>query len=89
MVVWLFMISSLLTIILISLSWHYEQETDIFLQSAQILLGLPLKNYHKHVTDYLQHVTRIITVEIKSLVDNINSFYEMQFQDNTNLAKEL
>jgi hypothetical protein len=89
MVIWFFVISSLLTIILISLSWHYEQETDTFLQSAQTLLGLPLKNYHKHVTDYLQHMTRITAALIKSLVDSINNFYKMQFQDNRNVEKEL
>jgi len=89
MVVWFFVISSLLTIILISLSWHYEQETDTFLQSAQTLLGLPLKNYHKHVIDYLQHMTKITTAQIKSFVDIINNFYKMRFQDNINVEKEL
>lgn len=89
MIVWLFVISSFLTVALMSLSWHYEQQMDAFLQNAQVLSGLPLKAYHKHVTDYLRHVTEITTVQIKSLMDLANGFYETQFQSNTNAEKEL
>ncbi|RLU26824.1 hypothetical protein DMN91_000621 [Ooceraea biroi] len=80
LVLWFFVISSLLTLALMSLSWRYEKQTDTFLQNAQSLSGLPLKHYHKHITDYLQYVTKITTVQVKSLVDVVNGFYETQFQ---------
>ncbi|EZA51500.1 hypothetical protein X777_09844 [Ooceraea biroi] len=89
LVLWFFVISSLLTLALMSLSWRYEKQTDTFLQNAQSLSGLPLKHYHKHITDYLQYVTKITTVQVKSLVDVVNGFYETQFQSNTNAEKEM
>ncbi|XP_012228078.1 leucine-rich repeat-containing protein 59 [Linepithema humile] len=81
-IVWFFVISSLLTVALVFLSWHYEQQTDTFLQNAQTLLGLPLKNYHKHAIDSLQHVIKITTVQFKLVVDTVNDIYETQFKNN-------
>ncbi|XP_071635574.1 uncharacterized protein [Temnothorax longispinosus] len=89
-IVWLFVISSLLTVTLTILSWRYEQQTDTFLQSAQTLSGLPLKSYHRQTTDYLQRVIKIATVQIKSIVDAANDFYRTQFESGTSKsAKEL
>lgn len=82
MIVWFFAISSLLTVALIFLSWHYEQQTDTFLQNAQTLLGLPLKHYHKHTIDSLQRVIKITNIHLKSVVDIVNDLYETQFKNN-------
>lgn len=90
MILWFFLISSLLTVILVILSWYYEQETDMFLQNAQTLSGLPLKHYHKHTTDLLQHVIKVTTAQIKMIVDVVNNFYKAEFKNNINNAgKEL
>lgn len=60
---------------------------DMFLQNAQTLLGLPLKTYHKHTIDLLEHVIDATTLQVKSVIDVINNFYEMHFKSNTNNAK--
>ncbi|XP_011700428.1 PREDICTED: leucine-rich repeat-containing protein 59 [Wasmannia auropunctata] len=89
-IVWLFVISSLLTVALMVLSWRYERQTDTFLQNAQTLSGLPLKNYHRQTTDYLQRVMKIATVQIRSIIDAADDFYRMQFESGTSKAgKEL
>ncbi|XP_072743771.1 uncharacterized protein [Anoplolepis gracilipes] len=89
-IVWFFIISSLLTTTLIILSGHYKQETDMFLQSAQTLSGLPLKHYYKHTTDLLQHVIKVMTAQIKIIVDVVNDFCKTEFKNNINTAgKEL
>ena len=89
-ILWFFIISSLLTVTLVILSWHYEQETDMFLQNAQTLSGLPLKHYHKHTTDLLQHIIKVTTTQIKVIVDIINDFCKAEFTNNINNAgKEL
>lgn len=67
-IVWFFVISSLLTIMLL-LSIRYEQQTDTLLQNAQTFSGLPLKNYHRQTTNYLQHIIKIATVQFKLMVD--------------------
>ncbi|KYN36567.1 Leucine-rich repeat-containing protein 59 [Trachymyrmex septentrionalis] len=82
-IVWFFVISSLLTVTMVMLSWHYEQQTDTFLQNAQTLSGLPLKNYHRQTTDYLQRIIKIATVQIKSIIDVANDFYRTQFESGT------
>jgi len=87
-IVWFFIISSLLTAALVFLSWHYEQQMDTFLQNAQTLLGLPLKNYHKRTINLLQHVIKVTTVQFKLVVDIVNDLYETQFKNN-NGKKEL
>ncbi|XP_029671206.1 leucine-rich repeat-containing protein 59 [Formica exsecta] len=90
MIFWFFIISLLLTVILVILSWYYEQETDMFLQNAQTLSGLPLKHYHKHTTDLLQHVIKVTTAQIKVIIDVVNNFYKAEFKNNINNAgKEL
>lgn len=89
MIVWFFVISSLLTIALVIFSWHYEQQTYMFLQNAQTLSGLPLKNYYKHTIDFLQHVINIIIVQIKSIIDVANDFYEAHFKTTNNAGREL
>ncbi|KYN07662.1 Leucine-rich repeat-containing protein 59, partial [Cyphomyrmex costatus] len=84
-----FMISSVL-IIAMMLSWRYEQETDMFLQNAQTFSGLPLKNYHRQTTDYLQHIIKIATVQIKLIIDAVSNFYRTQFESSTSKeTKEL
>lgn len=88
MIVWCFVIISLLTVALVFFSWHYEQQTDMFLQNAQTLLGLPLKNYHKHTIDSLQRAIKITNVQFKSIINIINDLYETQFKNN-NGHKEL
>lgn len=89
-IVWLFVISSLLTVALTLLSWRYEQQTDMFLQNAQTFSGLPLKNYHRQTTDYLQRVIKVATVQIKSIVDIASDFYRTQFESGTSkTGKEL
>ncbi|KAG5308190.1 LRC59 protein, partial [Acromyrmex insinuator] len=89
-IIWFFMISSLLTIAMVMLSWRYEQQTDTFLQNAQTLSGLPLKNYHRQTTDYLQRIIKIATVQIKSIIDIANDFYRTQFESGTSKeGKEL
>lgn len=89
-VMWFFVISSLLTVALVILSWRYEQQTDTFLQNAQTLSGLPLKNYHRQTTDCLQRIIKIATVQIKSIIDVANDFYRTQFESGTSKAgKEL
>ncbi|XP_014474281.1 PREDICTED: leucine-rich repeat-containing protein 59 [Dinoponera quadriceps] len=87
MTVWLFIISSLLTITLIVFSWRYEQQTDTFLQNAQMLSGLPLRRYHKHTIDLLQRIIDITALHVKSVTDVINDFYETHFKSNTNNAR--
>lgn len=82
MTVWLFIISSLLTIALLIISWYYEQQTDMFLQNAQALLGLPLKTYHKHIIDLLQHMIDITMLQMKYITDKISDFYETYFKNN-------
>ncbi|XP_012528384.1 leucine-rich repeat-containing protein 59 [Monomorium pharaonis] len=89
-IMWLFMISSLLIITLIILSWRYEQQTDTFLQNAQTLSGLPLKSYHRQATDYLQHIIKLATMHIESIIDGANDFYRTQFESDTSkTGKEL
>jgi len=89
-IVWFFVISSLLTIALVMLSWRYEEQTDAFLQNAQTLSGLPLKNYHRQTTDCLQRMIKIVTVQIRSMIDVADDFYRTQFGSVTNKAgKEL
>lgn len=89
-VMWFFVISSLLTVALVILSWRYEQQTDTFLQNAQTLSGLPLKNYYRQTTDCLQRIIKIVTVQIKSIIDVANDFYRTQFESGTSKAgKEL
>lgn len=83
MIVWFFVISLLLTIALI-LSWRYEQQTDMFLQSTQTLLGLPLKNYYKYTTDMLQYTIKITTVQLTSIIDIMNKFCKTQFEKYVN-----
>lgn len=87
-IVWLFVISSLLTIALVICSWHYEQQTDRFLQNVQTLSGLPLKNYYKHTTDLLQRAINVTTAQIKSITDMANDFYEAHFKSNINNAEK-
>ncbi|KYN15721.1 PREDICTED: leucine-rich repeat-containing protein 59 [Trachymyrmex cornetzi] len=82
-IVWFFVISSLLTIAIVMLSWRYEQQTDTFLQNAQTLSGLPLKNYHRQTTDYLQRIIKSATEQIKSIIDVANDFYRKQFESGT------
>lgn len=79
-IVWFFVISSLFTATLMMLSWRYEQQTDTFLQNAQTLSGLPLKNYHRQTTDYLQRMIKVTTVQIESIVDAASDFYKTQFE---------
>lgn len=86
-ILWFFIISSLLTITLVILSWHYEQETDMFLQNAQTLSGLPLKHYHKHTADLLQHIIKVTTTQIKVIVDGLSDFYKAEFKNNINNAR--
>ncbi|KAL6263201.1 hypothetical protein P5V15_006001 [Pogonomyrmex californicus] len=89
-IVWFFVISSLLTVALVILSWRYEQQTDTFLQNAQTLSGLPLKNYHRQTTDCLLSIIKITTMQMKSIIDIANDFYKTQFEGDTNDAgKEL
>ncbi|KYQ52162.1 Leucine-rich repeat-containing protein 59 [Trachymyrmex zeteki] len=82
-IVWFFVISSLFTVAMVMLSWRYEQQTDAFLQNAQTLSGLPLKNYHRQTTNYLQRIIKIATVQIKSIIDAANDFYRTQFESGT------
>jgi len=81
-------ISSLLTVAMMMLSWRYEQQTDTFLQNAQTLSGLPLKNYHRQTTDYLQRIIKIATVQIKSIIDIANDFYRTQFESGTSKGEK-
>lgn len=70
------------TIALLIFSWHYEQQTDMFLQNAQTLLGLPLKTYHKHIIDLLQRMIDIIMLQMRFITDMISDFYETYFKNN-------
>lgn len=87
-IVWLFVVSSLLTVTLMILSWRYEQQTDTFLQNAQTLSGLPLKSYHRQTTDYLQRIIKLATVQVETIIDAANDFYKTQFESGTNKAEK-
>ncbi|KAL0117160.1 hypothetical protein PUN28_010181 [Cardiocondyla obscurior] len=89
-IVWLFLVSLLLTLTLILLSWRYERQTDILLQNVQTFSGLPLKNYHRQATDYLQGVIKFATAQIKFIIDVASNFYRAQFENGTSkTGKEL
>ncbi|XP_011860474.1 PREDICTED: leucine-rich repeat-containing protein 59 isoform X2 [Vollenhovia emeryi] len=87
-IVWFFVISLLLTVALTLLSWRYERQTDTFLQNAQTLSGLPLKNYHRQTTDCLQRIIKIAAAQFKSVVDVVRDFAQLQ-SDTSEAEREL